>query len=892
LFKKFIFFALVAFSSASFALSVETRDEQAASANMEVLRLRVVNDGPLDLRNVKIKYYIRNGLAVDVYDSAGNAVSVDTVGSETLALTVSVDVLPVGVFPYEAGMCFGIHGGDWLPYDKSGNYSYTGNVVFGLNANVTVYVGDSLAYGTPFGGAFPKTSEANPLTLVPDTKILINPGDSVSFAWHYVPDAEKYRLTILSLDSEKVYQEELYGLRKAVQLSPGNYLWNVQAGSSEALSQKNNNVINYNPLTVADFHSLHITKQKYLGVPSVSGRKDTPMLVVGYGEYADLREWDRPHLNHPGLDELESHVCWAIALKNLNAFYGGTLSLDEIIFRKKGPGIDVFRFLINAESGISEYDIQQVLDSTKSYSMGSKLKNPLISENAKNYIDGNNILLIQMNWESGEGHYMLIDGYVESEEETFFRYVNTDNYGSYGLFDESFLQTIGSYFVIEPLDNVRNMDSTLGVVKYDMYNTWTEWKDSDGDGLTDFDEIKRFHTCSGLPAYDPDYCVGVDPQDSDGDGVDDKDEIYSYTILEKSRLNLNSAYPGPFDLNQMQVIAGIESEYMADVDGDGLRAELDKDSDGDSLLDGVDPNPYNYDFLGAVSLEENELPEDVVLYARERLRVNDGCTCIGQYSVPCVYASEDTVFNYGVTLGVNTSGALVHSKNNVFIQSNRANTFFVNFYGDEKLRVDRQDEKATIVQYKDPKHWPWKLNINLPVFDEGDSVLVVQRGDTCYLDDGAHLKELKVESGGVVYFPAGNVYIGYLQLDAGSLIFPKPLYESNLYVKRNMIWNSSFPVSRTSVHQDLAENFRLFYYGDRRIFINADWFGTIIAPDAAVVLGQTQKKSMYGQVYAKEIVVHQVTDLHNVPFNPTYSNEKTEYVLDSEIFLRSKEGCL
>ena len=51
--------------------------------------------------------------------------------------------------------------------------------------------------------------------------------------------------------------------------------------------------------------------------------------------------------------------------------------------------------------------------------MGSKLKNPLISENAKNYIDGNNILLIQMNWESGEGHYMLIDGYVESEEETF-----------------------------------------------------------------------------------------------------------------------------------------------------------------------------------------------------------------------------------------------------------------------------------------------------------------------------------------------------------------------------------------------------------------------------------------------------------------------------------------
>ncbi len=182
---------------------------------------------------------------------------------------------------------------------------------------------------------------------------------------------------------------------------------------------------------------------------------------------------------------------------------------------------------------------------------------------------------------SSSQHAMLIDAYITTSEGNFVRCVNVDNRGNYGYFlAETLFKTLNYYIIIDEPKTVRNMNPLLGVKKDDMYNTSVEWTDTDKDGITDFDEVYRFGT-------------NPESSDSDSDGVNDKDEIYSYTILEKSRLDLTSLRVGKNkDLEQTRVIQGIENEYMADIDGDGLRAELDPDSDGDGLLDGDDPEPY------------------------------------------------------------------------------------------------------------------------------------------------------------------------------------------------------------------------------------------------------------------------------------------------------------
>ena len=50
-----------------------------------------------------------------------------------------------------------------------------------------------------------------------------------------------------------------------------------------------------------------------------------------------------------------------------------------------------------------------------------------------------------------------------------------------------------------------------------------------------------------------------------------------------------------------------------------------------------------------------------------------------------------------------------------------------------------------------------------------------------------------------------------------------------------------------------------------KLFIQTDFAGTIIAPNAEVVVGQSGK-NFYGAIYAKSIVVHQNTKITWVPF--------------------------
>ena len=62
-----------------------------------------------------------------------------------------------------------------------------------------------------------------------------------------------------------------------------------------------------------------------------------------------------------------------------------------------------------------------------------------------------------------------------------------------------------------------------------------------------------------------------------------------------------------------------------------------------------------------------------------------------------------------------------------------------------------------------------------------------------------------------------------------------------------------------------AQRIMVYYYGTNRVFIQTDFAGTVIAPNAEVVIGQSGK-NFYGAIYAKSIVVHQNTKITWVPF--------------------------
>ena len=95
--------------------------------------------------------------------------------------------------------------------------------------------------------------------------------------------------------------------------------------------------------------------------------------------------------------------------------------------------------------------------------------------------------------------------------------------------------------------------------------------DSDGDGITDFDEIRRFQT----NPYDA---------DSDGDGIEDKKEIYDYTVKSKYDKKLDRTFP---DRAQTVLSKIVEK---SNEDGDDYRKENDKDDNNNGINDGLEGN--------------------------------------------------------------------------------------------------------------------------------------------------------------------------------------------------------------------------------------------------------------------------------------------------------------
>ena len=845
-------------------ISVEAFDEQGNNPVQVTLRLKITNNTSDTLYNVCAKYFLnyekKRFLNISPYYMEGATKSIDTIG-DYLAVNIKIAKLAPGIFPNSSGISLGLNYTDYNSFHKSDNFSYPGGNGFIITEKIPVYLDGNLCVGVA-PGVLP---DANPISLVSGSEILLDPSKRVRFAWREVEGANSYRLTVLSAaDSTILIQKETEKSLVDTALNEGAYLWRVESSEYAVASGIWNSVVD---ATRYIWHSL-FTLLDSVVVDSVSpliaeplgARKDTYLLDLKWGEMAVVREWDRPHLHHEHYDDEESYRCWVVAAEMLNHFYGGNITQDEIKlkFKKNGmtpifkdsvsavilgaflhssqggadPGMlvvnDMLPWVLNDSTVLNRHDRSPTEDEVKNWLMDSI---PL-------YI-----------WT--ENHVVILDGYKKTINNKFFvRVVNTDNNGD-TAWESLDSAKIEGFMAPQVVGSVRMSDTLIHM-------------DSDGDSLMDYDEIMRF---------------GTNPLhwDSDGDSIDDKTEIKSYTILEHISGKLSKAQLGIINLK------------YADIDADGNRAEHDLDSDnggiGDiledvnrnGLQDNGESSPYNAEDDFIIMEPVIDIPDTFTIYAMSELRINDGVNCRkydkivlnSSNDIACSVASESSNVEYSVNVGRSTILKAIASKGGVFLRDysmviDPIKIYSLpNFYLEPYIQGHAQIKSLSLCNLQ--SLWPYQI-AQLPSMPSiGNVVKEVPYNESYTLKNGDNFKTLKVNSGGKLLIESGEMFVGNIQLESGSWVqFAEPGKRTVIHANGSTIWRSK------SLNDDLvkvAKGFMLVQHSSELMFVEGQWAGTIFAPNADLILGQVYK-TLYGRFLANNVSVHQYSTVYNVDFNP------------------------
>ena len=281
-----------------------------------------------------------------------------------------------------------------------------------------------------------------------------------------------------------------------------------------------------------------------LGIEPLIQRKDTPMLCLDGCSLNGKHAWDVVH-DTKSVDEVLScghcrRYCGFAAIAMINRYYNGNISQDRTAyFRNTSPDMGG-PYLDHPEEDLLHAGLGSGGEATKTLSWALNnaeiyyydAKPPI--EQIREWINENRPILTLV--PAAPLHFTVIDGVDDS-----YVHLIDPGYGSESriLYDE--LDVIRVW--VPPTDATGRSDEP------------EIWQDSDSDGIYDFDEINRFFT-------DP-YS-----NDTDNDGILDKIEIQSYTFIN-----------GTYDEEDIRV---------PDTDGDGLRNELDVDSDGGGTPDGLE----------------------------------------------------------------------------------------------------------------------------------------------------------------------------------------------------------------------------------------------------------------------------------------------------------------
>lgn len=711
----------------------------------------------------------------------------------------------------------------------------------------------------------------------------------VRFAWHPIEDAVGYNIAIKRAGGTLVAEEFCYRPIFDIRLEPGEYEWKVSTLLKNDVYVVNDAWSAYHEGWNRKFVVVAngVSDTHLLQVPAYGVHKDTRMLVLNWGDHIAFPaiSWDHPDefvfsqqletsLLNRGIESngniLYGEIawrCWAVGAQILNAYYGGNVTQDEMKFYGKvmGEKVNVYgkEFsrperdkiigpfgLWGAGSGhageakrllkwalrLDESDIDEWM-AYKGVSMLESIPEDIV----KGYIDEGRPMYV-----GNSSHIMILDGYrtmrkEHADEGTFqIHLVNLYNGGESGWFDnDSRMGTFWISFIPKIPQNPRMTDPRVHM-------------DSDGDGIVDFDEEERFHTSPYM-------------KDSDGDGIEDKEEIRLYTlkepylkeVLAEGMLTSENLRIGDVFPSEEEIFDIARPEIFADIDGNGIRAELDNGT-------GIVPT--------FVDVAEWDAPTGVAIYAFDNLNVYDDVQCFGPWHGYCKIVSESSSNYYAISIGANAVFGDLVSKGGVQIRQGAHIVGDVSIYSmpvaEMQPEIYQGADMTGTVHSLNVGAWPYVVSDNM-VHSLSDkhqwNDLVVRSGQTVTIDSDVNLRSLKVESGATLKLGSCEINVGDIVLDIGSRVeFIAPGRKTLITADGNLVWKADI------VNSDLrtvAKGFKLIEYASGFIHIEGDWAGTLHARWANLTIGQV-KKLMYGRFVAESVNVGQGLRLYRVDFDP------------------------
>ena len=712
--------------------------------------------------------------------------------------------------------------------------------------------------------------DPQPLSLSDGSIITLFEGEYMVFSWVAIKNAKKYILTVINDETNEIAaQVETAKTSVSVFLPSGTYRWTVEASQTgdfhttlEALLEHKDELTKLTILTSV-YSNEHIVYD--LHVDPLAARKDSYLLDLQWGyrfnevkggtphnlsayynDYHQIKFADEFEAEY---NEEESWRCWIVGATMLNHYYGGDITQDEIKMYVKGDPDNLILHAFPHDYGGSGsvYDINTALQ----YALNVG-QNDLHYESVRPDENELNDALSQGKpiyiWQ--RSHIMIIDAMRLNPNIglTEYRFINTDNNGTYEwrVFEKE-TQVYGAW-----------IPSNVTAPKAGDPSITT---DSDEDGLYDFDETNRFHTKVNKP-------------DSDGDDVNDREEIVSYTLLQ-------TTFDYEWNYAQYYQYPVVNFETYADVDGDGLRAELDYDSDnggtkdGDEdlnrngILDEGETNPYD------ASDDEVITPQPVgefpALYAISTLRYKNNINCTKVNGDYCDLASagiQSNVYN-PLSIGDDNHVGSVYSLASIMFRSR------VTIHGNVELYENANISPLSAYSYyvlgtvnnHTLAEWnnTFPTVIDLPPFQNSkDST--VPAGETFTFEDGDEYGRLIVEPGATIRIPAGEFRVNDLNIKPGANIeFVEPGNRSALHINGEFFWRGNMNYSDAQL-KTIASGFEvLIHTYNRDYFVDFPLAARLVAPYSTINLGQTQY-IFYGSVIASKINVFDFAIIKNVQY--------------------------
>ena len=611
-----------------------------------------------------------------------------------------------------------------------------------------------------------------------------------------------------------------------------------------------------NTLAVGQDINFAITSMYGPYATPMAARKDTRLLVLGWGKHIEEHGWDTTHTHISHWDDEESFRCWVVAAQEMNHAYMNKLgrTMDKNSLNKKPITQDEIKFYVfhdttnanytpvddfplGGKGGASNENIEKALNyalgttGTKFYGnfRSSDFTVWSSTNNVKTYIT-RTIALSKAPVVIGEDqHIMVVDAYAYSTSgELWIRLLNPNNDGSFQWRTFKSVDICGISVVAQNQVNPR-------------YSIPEIHKDSDGDGIMDFDEIKRFGT---------NYLNKKTDGDSDGDHVSDKDEIRAYTLRAIPKYEEpEDSDPSvkPYNMWKNVLIVNAGKNYWADGNKNGTRAEMDPDEQG---TNDFNPRPIYGTY---------DVPTGFDIYAREKINIGSNVS-LGYVSMAAEKASSATT----VTVSANSGNITLYTQGGVVFNGGAKIRILEKFSKNNNINVSLSNgSQIELFQDNNPReNWAWQVKTDLPSISCGVNETVVKSGKTFTLKNGAKYSSLRVMSGATLEIEPGEVYIKNLVLNEGTNVKHGSVGLTKIHIMGNATWKAQNIKDQFVNLRSRVKKFQLIHHGTGALNITSGWYGDIYAPNADLNLG-SNGGHIYGRLVGKNINIASGTNYEN-----------------------------